>query len=71
MPRNRKLTAKRTLVQAICFDCGQRWDAANAHGVAVQHHDRTGHSVAIDYEMSYVYWGQAGEAQARLNLEAK
>lgn len=72
MPRNRKLTARRTLVQAVCLDCGERWDSANAHGVAVQHHDRYGHTVAIDYEMAYVYWAKGGAAdQAHFNLEAK
>jgi len=51
----RKVRARRTLIAAECFDCGKRWNTRNAHGVAVQHHDKTGHMVWVDYEMSYIY----------------
>lgn len=52
---NRIVKTGRELLRAICFVCGKEWSSRNAHGVAVQHHDKTGHTVAISYEMTYVY----------------
>jgi hypothetical protein len=38
---------------ARCNDCDWMCDEKNAHGVAVQHHDRTNHWVDVTVEMSY------------------
>ncbi len=41
-------------VWAVCHECGTVWSEKNAHGVAVQHHDKTGHWGSVTVEMSYL-----------------
>lgn len=44
-------------VRAGCEQCGKRWDAPNAQGVAARHHDATGHKTWVEVEMHITYGG--------------
>ena len=52
---------------AYCVDCGVEYESRNAFGLAVQHHDRTGHRVHIQttrvvaYEKKEAYDARKGE----------
>lgn len=38
-----------------CGRCAKRWDAKNAHGLAVQHERKTGHPVSVEVTQRYHY----------------
>lgn len=48
-------------INAYCVECDKTWDSKNAHGVAVQHHDKTGHEVHVEAGYVYIYGGPAKE----------
>jgi hypothetical protein len=45
-----------------CDRCTARWDAKNAHGLAVQHEKKTGHPVTVEVTQRYHY-GRSGNAK--------
>lgn len=60
-------------VRAGCFNCrgsDALWRGKNAQGVAVRHHDATGHQTWVDVTMSIVYGRSAPKEQhgAQLSL---
>lgn len=38
-----------------CHECDAGGSYQNAHGVAVQHHNSTGHQVAVEEHRGYLY----------------
>lgn len=50
-------THVQTEVAARCEGCEWFASAANAQGLAAQHHDRSGHTVLVDIERSVRYGG--------------
>ena len=56
----RKRTVSRPSIDAQCQGCDWTSTAANAVGNAAQHHDRTGHRVAVSVSRLIVYGDQAG-----------
>ncbi len=51
-------------IQARCLGCGFWLDSPNAHGLAVQHHDRTGHQIAVEYTRTVLYGVKLEAAQS-------
>ncbi len=43
---------RQDIVQAACQECGWSTQARNGHGIAAQHHYRTGHTVVIEKEVT-------------------
>ena len=46
---------------AFCTECDWETDGKNAHGIAVQHHRRTGHTVNVEQIQSFTYTTENSE----------
>jgi hypothetical protein len=55
----------RRCVDAECDDCGKRWTAPNAQGVAARHARAHGHTVRVEV-VQYIIYGPEKEEVSRL-----
>ena len=66
---------KTYFADAHCVDCGVEFRSKNAHGLASQHHYKTGHTVIVDVQKSYVLttrdsdWYKSWEAGHRDSIK--
>jgi hypothetical protein len=66
----RAVSSELVSAHGACERCSAKWTAANAQGLASQHHDKSGHVVSVTITRKFTYGRHAGKrskaAEARL-----